>query len=178
MSISTKLSWDGCVTHHCSLLFTLRRDHYSCVCVFVCVCEIHVTVRHCVLGTDRDVVDVFFVNVNKVHWRLYCLFHTESECVPVMVINYGTESVRDYCALCVPVMVSWGFGALLKGNSVVVLRVERDRWLFTPPTNNSCRYRDSNSQPLDYESDSLTIRPRLPLGITTWQYMKKMAIYF
>ncbi len=30
---------------------------------------------------------------------------------------------------------SWGFGALLKGTSVVVLRVET----FTPPTYNSCR---------------------------------------
>ncbi len=30
-----------------------------------------------------------------------------------------------------------------------------------PPTYNSCRTWDSNSQPLDYESDSLTIRPRL-----------------
>ncbi len=35
-------------------------------------------------------------------------------------------------------------------------------WIFTPPTYNSCRTWDSNSQPLGYESDSLTIRPRLP----------------
>ncbi len=35
---------------------------------------------------------------------------------------------------------SWGFGALLKGlNSVVVLRVERERCTFTPPNYNSCR---------------------------------------
>ncbi len=33
---------------------------------------------------------------------------------------------------------SWGFGALLKGTSVVVLRVERERCTFTPPTYNSC----------------------------------------
>ncbi len=39
-----------------------------------------------------------------------------------------------------------GFGALLKGTLVVVLRVERARTI----------------QPLDYESNSLTIRPRLP----------------
>ncbi len=37
----------------------------------------------------------------------------------------------------------------------------RERWLFTPPTYNPCRTWDSNPQPLDYESDSLTIRPRL-----------------
>ncbi len=30
------------------------------------------------------------------------------------------------------------------------------------PTYNSCRTWDSNPQPLDYKSDSLTIRPRLP----------------
>ncbi len=29
-------------------------------------------------------------------------------------------------------------------------------------TNNPCRTRDSNPQPLDYKSNSLTIRPRLP----------------
>ncbi len=34
----------------------------------------------------------------------------------------------------------------------------RERWLFTPPTNNPCRTWDSNPQP----SDSLSIRPRLP----------------
>ncbi len=39
----------------------------------------------------------------------------------------------------------------------------RERCTFTPPTYNPCRYRDSNPQPLGYESDSLTIRPRLPL---------------
>ncbi len=44
---------------------------------------------------------------------------------------------------------SWGFSALLKDTSVVVLKED------TPPTNNPCRTRDSNPQPLDYESDSL-----------------------
>ncbi len=37
----------------------------------------------------------------------------------------------------------------------------RERCTFTPPTYNSCWTWDSNSQPLDYESKSLTIRPRL-----------------
>ncbi len=60
---------------------------------------------------------------------------------------------------------SWGFGALLKGTSVVVLQEERKRCTFTPPTYNSCWTWDSNSQPLGYESDSLTIRPQLPLYI-------------
>ncbi len=40
---------------------------------------------------------------------------------------------------------SWGFGALLKGlTSVVVLKVERKHWLLTPPpTNNYCQTCDS-----------------------------------
>ncbi len=51
---------------------------------------------------------------------------------------------------------SWGFGVSLKGNSVVVLTVERA--LVTPPPHlQSLLDQDSNPQPLDYESDSLTI---------------------
>ncbi len=56
---------------------------------------------------------------------------------------------------------SWGFGALLKDTSVVVLKEERALVIYSP-TNNPCRTWDSNPQPLDYKSDSLTIRPRLP----------------
>ncbi len=51
---------------------------------------------------------------------------------------------------------SWGFGALLKDTSVVVLKED------TPPTNNPCWTWDSNPQPSAYKSDSLSIRPRLP----------------
>ncbi len=40
----------------------------------------------------------------------------------------------------------------------------RERWLITLPTNKPCRTWDSNPQPLDYKSNSLTIRPRLPLS--------------
>ncbi len=38
----------------------------------------------------------------------------------------------------------------------------RERCTFTPPTYNSCWTWDSNPQPMDYKSDSLTIRPWLP----------------
>ncbi len=57
---------------------------------------------------------------------------------------------------------SWGFGALLKDTSVVVLKEERALVIHSI-TNNPCRTRDSNPQPLDYESDSLTTRPRLQI---------------
>ncbi len=56
---------------------------------------------------------------------------------------------------------SRGFGALLKGTSVVVLRVKRALYIHSPHLQ-FLPARDSNSQPLDYKSKSLTIRPRLP----------------
>ncbi len=37
------------------------------------------------------------------------------------------------------------------------------------PTINPCRTWDSNPQPLDYKSDSLTIRPRLPIRTDSWK---------
>ncbi len=67
---------------------------------------------------------------------------------------------------------SWGFGALLKGTSVVVLKVERA--LFTPPHLHSCRdLRLELATFIGYESNSLTIRTRLPnnntmLNIKYW----------
>ncbi len=61
---------------------------------------------------------------------------------------------------------SWGIGALLKGlTAVVVLKVERALVIHSP-TDNPCRTWESNLQPLGYKSNSLTIRPRLPQGIT------------
>ncbi len=55
----------------------------------------------------------------------------------------------------------WGFGALLKSTSVVVLKVERALDIHSPHQK-SLPDRHSNLQPFDYESDSLTIRPRIP----------------
>ncbi len=40
----------------------------------------------------------------------------------------------------------------------------RERWLFTPPTDNPCQTWEANLQPLGYKSDSLTIRLRLPIA--------------
>ncbi len=57
------------------------------------------------------------------------------------------------------------------GGSVPCSRVSPQSWywrwrehlLFTPPTDNPCRTWESNLQPLGYKSNSLTIRPRLPV---------------
>ncbi len=58
----------------------------------------------------------------------------------------------------------WGFSALLKGTSVVVLRVKRALYIHSPHLQ-SPPAPDSNPQPLDYKSDSVTIRPWLPPSI-------------
>ncbi len=59
---------------------------------------------------------------------------------------------------------SCGFGALLKSTSVVVLKVKRALVIHSPHLQ-SLPARDSNPQHLDYESDSLTIRPQLPRDV-------------
>ncbi len=61
---------------------------------------------------------------------------------------------------------SWGFGALLKGTSVMVLKVERALYIHSPHLQ-FLPARDLNSQPFDYESDSLTIRPRLLMRVAS-----------
>ncbi len=48
----------------------------------------------------------------------------------------------------------------------------RERWLFTPPTDNSCRTWDSNPRPSGYKSDSLSIRPWLPQSWLFYIYKK------
>ncbi len=72
--------------------------------------------------------------------------HTRSSGQPFMLRHPGS---------------SWGFGVLLKDTSVVVLRVERALYIHSPHLQ-FLPARDSNPWPLGYESDSLTIRPRLP----------------
>ncbi len=53
-----------------------------------------------------------------------------------------------------------GVRCLAQGHFVVVLKVERELNIHSPHRQ-FLPARDSNSQPLDYESDSLTNRPRL-----------------
>ncbi len=67
--------------------------------------------------------------------------HTRSSGQPFMLRHPGS---------------SWGFGALLK----CIKGGESTGHSLPPPTIPAGP--DSNSQPLDYESDSLTIRPCLP----------------
>ncbi len=85
------------------------------------------------------------VNTNTEQWtHTQQWTHTWSSGLPFMLRRPGS---------------SWGFGALLKGTSVVVLRVERVLDILSPHL--------QFLQPLGYESDSLTIRPRLPQKVHT-----------
>ncbi len=56
---------------------------------------------------------------------------------------------------------SWGFSVLLKDTSVMVLKEERALYIHSP-LQQFLPDRDSNPQPFNFESDSLTIRPQLP----------------
>ncbi len=72
--------------------------------------------------------------------------HTRSSGQPFMLRRLGAVGGSVPCSRA-PQSWYWGW---------------KSTCTFTPPTYNSCRTWDSNSQPLGYESDSLTIRPRLP----------------
>ncbi len=69
---------------------------------------------------------------------------------------------------------SWGFGALLKGTSVMVLKVEIALYInSTHP--NSCQTEIQTRN--DYEFDSLTIRPRLPpMSHEEWDTSKTFCL--
>ncbi len=92
------------------------------------------------------------------HTRNLCSAFTPSKCAHT---HTHTHTPEQWAANAAAPGEQLGFGALLKDTSVVVLKVERALYIHSP-TNNPAG-RDSNLQPLDYKSDSLTIRPRLPL---------------
>ncbi len=109
------------------------------------------------------------VTYGQVWWPILgiCALHlTHPKCTHTAVNTHTPWTRTQSSIFLIPFMLrcpgsSWGFGVLIKGTSVVVLRVERALYIHSP----HLQYlpaRDSNSQPLDYESDSLNIRPRLP----------------
>ncbi len=97
------------------------------------------------------------------HTRLYREYITSSEMYSMHLTHpKWTHTRKQWAAMFQRPGSSWVSGALLKDTSVVVLMEERSLVIHSP-TNNPCRTRDSNPQPLDYKSNSLTIRPRLLL---------------
>ncbi len=64
----------------------------------------------------------------------------------------------------------WRFGALPKGTSVVVFKVERAVHSLPPPAGPRLL------QPLDYESNSLTIRPQLIIVAYLATFCKKLKL--
>ncbi len=101
------------------------------------------------------------VTYDQVWWpilRICALHLTHPKCTHTAVNTHPEQWAAIYAAA-----PGEQLGVRCKGTSVVVLRVGRVLYIhsshlqFLPA-------RDSNSQPFDYESDSLTIRPRLPNG--------------
>ncbi len=90
------------------------------------------------------------VTYGQVWWpilRICALQLTHPKCTHTAVNTHTVNSGQ-------PFMLrrpgsSWGFGALLKGTSVVVLRVERALYIHSPHRQ-FLPARDSNSQPLNY----------------------------
>ncbi len=72
--------------------------------------------------------------------------HTQSSGQPLMLRHSGS---------------SWGFGSLLKYTSVVVLKVKRALYIHSTHLQ-SLPDRNSNSQPFNYESDSLPLGHDFP----------------
>ncbi len=107
------------------------------------------------------------VTFGQVWWPILgiCALHLTHPTCTHTAVNTHTHREHSTRSSGQPFMLrcpgsSWGFGALLKGTSVVVLKVERALYIHSPHLQ-FLPARDSNSQPFDYESDSLTIRPRL-----------------
>ncbi len=70
-----------------------------------------------------------------------------------------------------------GVRCLAQGHLSRGIEGGRERCTFTPLIFNSCRSWDSDSQPLGYKSDSLTIRPRLPLFCVHFEALDISADY-
>ncbi len=104
------------------------------------------------------------------HTRNLCSAFNPSKCTHTAVNTHPEQWAAN---------VAGARGAV--GGSVPCSRVSpqswyygwRERWLFTPPTDNPCQTWDSNLQPLGYKSDSLTIRPRLPKGAFFARFLYK-----
>ncbi len=92
---------------------------------------------------------------SKVHTHSSEHTHTRSSGQPFMLQRPGS---------------SWEVQCLSQGSHLSHgIEGGRERCTFTPPTDNSCRTWDSKPRPLCYESDSLTIRPWVPLTDTKYK---------
>ncbi len=110
---------------------------------------------------DCQVFFLFHRINNSMHiWRDIqpsTVTHTQNLCSainPSKVHTHTAVNTHTHTLLGVRCLTQGHLSRGIEGGESVV---------HSPPPDNSCRIWDSNSQPLDYESDSLTIRPWLPL---------------
>ncbi len=112
------------------------------------------------------------------HTRNWSSAFNPSKCTHTAVSSEQTHTHCEHTPGAVGSHCSSARGAV--GGSVPCSRApqpwywrRRECCSFTIPTFNPCRTWDSNPQPLDYKSDSLTIRPRLPRNHSFHKNMKQ-----
>ncbi len=94
------------------------------------------------------------VTYGQVRWPILriCALH-----LPIQSAHTHTHTHREHTDGAVGShLCSWGFDGLLKGTSVVLLKVERVLYIHSPRLQ-FLPARDSNPQPLGYKSDSLPL---------------------
>ncbi len=122
---------------------------YFCSVIWKWKCR---DIRSSMVTHTRNSCSAF--NPSKVHTHSSEHTHTHREHTPGAVGSHLCCGVRGAVGGSVPCSrapQSWYWGW-------------RECCTFTPPTYNPCRTWDSNSQTLDYESDSLTITGPSPRG--------------
>ncbi len=102
------------------------------------------------------------------HTRLYREYITSSEMYSLHLTHPKWTHTRSSGQPCYSARGAVGGSVSCSRTPQSLYWRRKEHWLFTPPTYNPCRTWDSNPQPLDYESDSLTIRPRLPTNGKSW----------
>ncbi len=112
-----------------------------------------------------------------------CALHlTHSKCTHTAVKTH-THTVNTHLELWAAIYAAapgeqLGFRCLAWGHLSRGIEGGREHCTFPHPTYNSCWTRDSNSQPLGYESDSIIIRSRFPLVFCSFLYqpLEQMSV--
>ncbi len=110
----------------------------------------------------------YFIAVHKVFVssRLICSLMTSSATGRLRLDFHHIKVDFKKSEVVQPLVSSWGFGTFAQGHLSHGIKGGESAG-YSLPHLQFLLAQDSNSQPLDYESDSLTIRPQLPLRKST-----------
>ncbi len=96
------------------------------------------------------------------HTRDLCSTFTHPKCTHTHTHTVNTHPEQWAAIYAAAPGEQWGVRCLAQGHLSRGIEGRESAVYLPPPTYNSYRHRDSNSQPLDYKSDSLTIKAQLP----------------